>query len=240
MQGLFLTIAACRGDSAAPPPQAASRTGIPLSNAGTPFPAPINSTWLARDSTLPLTTPEQVSYYRNIPPGPQVITGCVRRPDGSLSAFWGGLLITQRHGEHASLLQPLPHSLMSPARTCILTRTAQVVRAACKQSRPRPGRGLTTSRVTTQVHLIAASPNEMWVLWATGLPCIGPFDTSPSNASSPCTGSTATPAVVSYGTESGVYTATIPGCAIDKVPSLRLAACARAARAWACKVFCTK
>ncbi len=52
----------------------------------------------------------------------------------------------------------------------------------------------------------------MWVLWATGLPCIGQYDTSPTNATSACTGSTATPAVVSYGLASGAYTATVTGC----------------------------
>ena len=52
----------------------------------------------------------------------------------------------------------------------------------------------------------------MWVLWATGLPGIGQYDTSPTNVTSACTNSTATPAVVYYGLASGGYTATVTGC----------------------------
>ncbi len=37
-----------------------SRTGTPLPNAGTAFPAPLSSAWLVRNSSMPVTSPEQV------------------------------------------------------------------------------------------------------------------------------------------------------------------------------------
>ncbi len=47
-------------------PTPASRTGTPLSNAGTAYPAPLSSTWLVRNSSLPVTSPEQVMLLLSI------------------------------------------------------------------------------------------------------------------------------------------------------------------------------
>ena len=59
-----------------------------------------------------------------------------------------------------------------------------------------------------QIHLEVASPTEMWVIWVTGIPCI-----RNSSYSGACP-DMSTPVVVNYGTSSGAYPNSVPGCAL--------------------------
>ena len=69
-----------------------------------------------------------------------------------------------------------------------------------------------SASVPEQIHLSHVSPSEMWVIWSTGDPCIGAYDTATA-----CVNGTSTPAFAQVSLSGGSFGLSYNGCSSNLV-----------------------
>ena len=77
-----------------------------------------------------------------------------------------------------------------------------------------------SASVPEQIHLTHVSPSEMWAIWSTGDPCIGPYDTATA-----CANGTSTPAFAQVRLPGGTYGPSYNGYACKSSFTHRAQAC---------------